>query len=124
VPVDFPVTIARHLPLGADRLGMAGITILGHVYLSSTVERYPNSELIRLIRHEAEHVRQQRADRLFYLRYAWQWIAHLTRSVPELRRRSLTDVAHTAYMSIQAEREAYAVDDRTRELMRARGNFR
>lgn len=123
VPLDFPVIFGRHLPLAADRFGMAGITLFRRVYLLEKARSYAPEDLITLIRHEAEHVRQQRSDRLFYLRYAGQWLGSIFRdiflSLRQTRSPRFTTLAHTAYLSIQAEREAYNADSVTRRLLRA-----
>ena len=115
VPVDFPVTISRHLPLGADRLGMAGITIGGHVYLVESVRRYPSEELIRLLRHEAEHVRQQRSDQLFYLRYGWQWLREMILSLPKLRG-SDSERVRKAFHDCEAALERHGLVDSRRKV--------
>jgi hypothetical protein len=119
VPRDFPVFFGPHLPLRADRFGMAGITIGGRVYLRDEVRDYSPGELLRLLRHEAEHVRQQRSDRLFYLRYGWQWLLGMGRALPSVGRTGLASAAQAAYLAIEAEREAYAADAVTRRLLRA-----
>ena len=131
VPLDFPVIFGRHLPLGADRFGMVGITLFRRVYLVERARSYSPEDLITLLRHEAEHVRQQRSDRMFYLRYAWQWLGGLLRgsfrsfSQPPRQPRSpgIATLARQAYLSIEAERDAYNADSVTRRLLRASREF-
>lgn len=80
-PLDFPVVVASHLPLLADRFGMVGITLAGRVWLLESVRDLPADALIALIRHEAEHVRQQRErPLLFFLRYGLGYIRGLLRN--------------------------------------------
>lgn len=118
-PLDFPVIIGPTLPLRAHRAGMAGITLLGRVFLLRHAA-HVDIEFLVLLRHEAEHVRQQRASRLFYVRYAWEWLRAYSRNLMlgrSLRSAALTSAWYDAYRSIDAEREAYAAGDRARALL-------
>lgn len=118
-PLDFPVIIGPTLPFRAHRAGMAGITLLGRVYLLRHAAQ-ADTELLVLLRHEAEHVRQQRASRLFYARYAWAWLRAFARNVMlarSPRSAALRRAWYKAYRSIEAEREAYAAGDRARTLL-------
>ena len=120
-PLDFTVRFAPTLPFSVHRFGMAGITLFGRVHLLDRVREYPPAELIVLVRHEAEHVRQQRRrGPLFYPKYLWDWGREF------LRRRSDTDDMASrramrrwwlAYMNIPDEREAYAAGGRARDLL-------
>ncbi len=116
-PTDFRVIIGSRLPFRIERFGMAGITLFGTVYLHEAVLGYSPVDLIVLVRHEAEHIRQQRASATFYARYLIGWLQSFL-----LRRGSDSGggVArrwHDAYMSIPAECEAYAAGDRARDLI-------
>ena len=122
VPVDFPVILSSTLPFRADLLGMVGITLRGRVHLRSSATEGPPADLIVLLRHEAEHVRQQRKDPLFfYLRYVAGWVRGFIRPPRGGHGRgSPGGVAgrwHRAYMGIEAEREAYEADARARALV-------
>lgn len=113
-PVDFPVRFSSRLPLMAHRLGMIGITLFGTVHLLARTLDYPPGELLVLLRHEAEHVRQQRTRGLvFYPRYLYYWIRHFFGSLPH----SPTGRWRRAYFDIPDEREAYAAGDRARRLL-------
>jgi|GEM_PF-1998486 len=115
-PTDFRVIISSRLPFGIERFGMAGITLFGTVYLHKTVLGYSPVDLIVLVRHEAEHIRQQRASGTFYARYLIGWL----RSFFLRRKKDSGGMArrwHNAYMDIPAEREAYAAGDRARNLI-------
>lgn len=114
VTLDFPVTFARSLPLYANLLGMAGITICGRVWLLDSVRKYPADALLVLIRHEAEHVRQQRERPFgFYPRYAIEFVRGLVRP-SETKGRNRFD---RAYRSISFERSAYAAGSRARRMI-------
>jgi hypothetical protein len=112
---DFPVIFVRRLPLGASRFGMIGITLGRRVYLAETVRRYPPQKLIALLRHEAEHVLQQRSP-LFYPRYVGQWLAGAIRALFSRSGGSVRWRLYQAYRNIQAEEEAYGAE----ELLRSR----
>lgn len=118
-PVDFTVIITSSLPFLVHRFGMRGITIGGRVYLLESVLDSPASSLIVLLRHEAEHVRQQRNDPWFYLRYFYGWARGF---LPRLfsGRGKIGASWHAAYMEIKAEQEAYGAGDRARELLTKR----
>lgn len=122
-PLDFPVIFGPHLPLGAHRFGMVGITLFGRVYLRSTVRHLPPVELLSLLRHEAEHVRQQKERTLlFYPRYALSWLLSFLNPVPSERLQALRAThgrAHGAYRAIPYEEEAYGVGDRMRTALQA-----
>ncbi len=118
-PLDFPVIVGTTLPLRAHRAGMAGITLLGRVFLLRHAA-HVDIELLVLLRHEAEHVRQQRASRLFYMRYVRDWLRAFMRNLllaRSLRSAALRSAWYDAYRSIDAEREAYATGDRARALL-------
>jgi hypothetical protein len=117
VPIDFPVLLSPALPFGADRLGMIGITLGGRVHLLSRVVRGDPADLIVLLRHEAEHVRQQREDRFFYVRYVWGWLGGFIRPPREGTRGGLAGRWRRAYIGIAAEREAYEADARARAVI-------
>lgn len=120
VPLDFPVRISGRLPFRVDLLGMVGITLFGRVHILQRAMWYSPHDILSLLRHEAEHVRQQRrTGARFYVRYISDWIrlvAHpdSTESTQGLRARM-----SRAYLRIGFEREAYAAEQRTRELLRA-----
>jgi hypothetical protein len=110
VPIDFPVVISAKLPFGVHRIGMTGITLFGRVWLHNSVQDFPPEDLLLLLRHEATHIRQQRAHPFgFYLRYALGWIA----GVVAARNISLGTPSRRlsrwmrAYYAIPFEREAY-----------------
>jgi hypothetical protein len=137
-PLDFPVHFRDRLPLFAHRLGMIGITLAARVWLLVSARQLPADALIALIRHEAEHVRQQRERPiLFYPRYALGYLIGLLRpsstgslgdKSSEGRRhasRREHSRTHRAYRSIGYEREAYAADATAREeIARALGRAR
>lgn len=113
-PLDFPIVFAPHLPLLSDRLGMAGITLGGRVWLLA--RHYAPEALIVLVRHEAEHVRQQRTHPgLFYPRYGIGWLARLLRRSPGAT--CGLPRWRAAYLSIPYELEAYAADERARRIL-------
>jgi hypothetical protein len=117
VPLDFPVHFRARLPLAAHRAGACGITLFGRVYLLHHICSWPPLDRLAILRHEAEHVRQQRADRLFYLRYGADWLGRFLR--PE-GARNLRSRLRGAYRAIGAEREAYAAERRAREILATR----
>ena len=83
VPLDFPIFFRRSLPFQANRFGMIGITLRGKVWLLKKAEAGTPIWLLSLIRHEAEHVRQQRLEPLlFYPRYVLYWLAYLLNPFP------------------------------------------
>lgn len=110
VPIDFPVIVAERLPLRLERRRMIGVTIRGRVWiLESWLERSP-LQLLALLRHEAEHVRQQRnSPILFYPRYLLGWICNLLRggSAETETPRGISGRMHGAYRGIPDERSAY-----------------
>jgi hypothetical protein len=117
VPSDFQVILSPTLPFRVDLLGMIGITLRGRVHLRASVLDGSPVDLIVLLRHEAEHVRQQREDRLFYLRYIGGWLRGFIRTPRSDAGRGLAGRWHRAYMGIGAEREAYRADTRARMLI-------
>lgn len=123
-PTDFPVVVTERLPFGVQRLGMSGLTLRGRVYLhTSSFQHSPLSTLL-LLRHEAEHVRQQRqTGPAFYLRYAVSWAAafvfgHGLRSKPEGEPRARW---LRAYDAIPYEHQARAAEQRFFRALRVRG---
>ncbi|MEP7218800.1 MAG: hypothetical protein ABI876_07775, partial [Bacteroidota bacterium] len=120
-PTDFQVIISSTLPFRADLFGMIGITLLGRVYLLEQVRSYSPSALIALLRHEAEHVRQQRETRFFHIRYIAGWLRNIPRGGAGNNTgtfRALGSRWHRAYRDIPAEKEAYAAEDRARDLLK------
>lgn len=122
-PLDFPLAFAETLPLWAHRFGMVGITLWGTVHLRNIVRNLPPIELLALLRHEAEHVRQQeREPFLFYPRYAFSWLLSFLNPRPGKRLQSLRvryGRGHAAYRAIPYEEEAYAAGDRMRTDLQA-----
>lgn len=118
-PLDFPIVITDRLPFGVERRGMSGITLRGRVYIhQSMLSRHPR-EVILLIRHEAEHVRQQRrAPIWFYIRYGCEWAAALVRRLP-FSGQNREPRWRRAYRMIAAERQAYRAEARARERLEA-----
>ncbi len=120
-PLDFPVHFASSLPFSVHRFGMAGITLFGRVYLLAAVRAYPAARLIALLRHEAEHVRQQRAGGAwFYPKYLWDWGREFLRpqgGTDDMASRNRTARWHRAYANIPYEREAYAAGGRALDLL-------
>lgn len=102
VPLDFPLRLHTRLPLLAHRFGAAAITLFGTVtLLRDEWVRLGPAQQCALLRHEAEHIVQQRkAPVLFYVRYglAWLrgWLKHWSR--------------YRAYRAIPYEVEAYAAE--------------
>jgi hypothetical protein len=121
-PVDFPVIFSGWLPLFVHRFGMVGITLFGRVYLLDQARTYPIVELIAIVRHEAEHVRQQReAPFLFYIRYVGEWLVGLIGGKPGRdgsSARQPRDRWHRAYRAIAAEQEAYRAERGARQMLR------
>jgi hypothetical protein len=108
-PIDFPITFSHHLPLLADRFGMIGITLGARVWLLDRTRSFAPEAIIVLIRHEAEHVRQQRERPAgFYLEYGLGYLRGLIGAGGRSR---------DAYRGIRAEREAYAAGDRARRII-------
>lgn len=110
VPLDFPVIITDRLPFRLDRRRMIGVTIRGRVWILSSWLDRPALHLLALLRHEAEHVRQQRRSPLgFYPRYVGGWLCNLLRggSAEIETSRSLIGRMHHAYRGIPDERSAY-----------------
>lgn len=120
-PLDFPVHFAPSLPFSVHRFGMAGITLFARVHLLAAVRAYPAAQLIALLRHEAEHVRQQRAGGgWFYPKYLWDWgreFLRPQRRTDDVTGRSRTARWHRAYTNIPYEREAYAAGNRALDLL-------
>ncbi len=124
VPTDFRVMIRHWLPFGVHRMGMGGITLFGRVWLHSSVRRLPSERLLLLLRHEATHIRQQRAQPIgFYFRYGIDWIAGVIgltsltlddREDPRVLSRWMR-----AYYAIPFEREAYREEARARSIVHA-----
>ncbi len=121
-PIDFPVVVDARLPFGVHRIGIAGITWRATVYLRSDCA-LPDADargLLILLRHEAEHVRQQRADRLFYVRYVTGWLgrffAQLFRENP-FTHGAVRAAWYRAYRALPAEQAAYDAGDRAAELL-------
>jgi len=117
VDLDFNVYVADRLPFAAHRFGMAAITLCGAVYLCRSSLEFEATELLVLLRHEAEHVRQQRArPRSFYLRYVWDWLIDFVGNL--VQRRSGPADRHPgwyrAYRNITAEREARTTESELR----------
>ncbi len=113
VPLDFFIRFSPTLPFFVHRLGMSGITLFGRVHLLGPADRYEPIELIVLLRHEAEHVRQQRKrGSLFYPQYLWHWTREFLRG-----NGPLTGRWHRAYMNIPDEREAYMAGRRARIIL-------
>ncbi|MBC8146313.1 MAG: hypothetical protein H7X80_12070 [bacterium] len=113
-PLDFPVVFSRRLPLFADRFGMDGITLNASVWLLESVRSYPVTEFLSLLRHEAEHVRQQRErPAMFYLHYGLDFIKAL--AAPAADR--MGSRFRAAYTGIGHEREAYAAGAKTRKII-------
>ncbi len=81
VPLDFPVHISPTLPLMAHRAGAAGITLFGRVHLIGSVLEWSPTDRLLILRHEAEHVRQQRSQSLFYPRYIGAWLGRMAREI-------------------------------------------
>jgi hypothetical protein len=121
-PLDFPIVFATRLPLFAHRLGMIGITIGARVWLLDAARRLPPESLLALVRHEAEHVRQQRErPLLFYPLYGLDYLRTLLSGRDRATDRSAS-MTHHAYRTIGYERAAYAADAAARErIARALG---
>lgn len=120
IPTDFPVIFTERLPLGAGILGMIGITLFGRVYLRSAMQRSSPEALLLLLRHEAEHVRQQRRDRiLFYPRYLLGWLRRFMTELVSAQNaeRRVGKAWRRAYRMIPAEQEAYGAEARARMLL-------
>lgn len=121
-PRDFPVIVAETLPLWAHRFGMTGITLFGRVHLRNTVRNLPPAELIALVRHEAEHVRQQRERPvLFYPLYALFWLLFFLNPFPGARLKTLRGKhgrGQGAYRAIPYEGRAYEAGDRALTALR------
>ena len=119
-PIDFPVIIAERLPFFVHRAGMIGITLFGRVYLHARAQAYSPSSLLLLLRHEAEHVAQQRRQGLlFYPRYLFAWLRLFIAELfaPSKSRRHAGSAWHRAYRLIPAELEAYGAEARARLLL-------
>lgn len=116
VPMDFPVTIDDRLPFGVERHGMSGITLRGRVYIHQAVLEQSPLSILLLLRHEAEHVRQQRnSPYWFYVRYVGEWIVAVIRLLGSARNR--VSRSRRAYLMISAEREAYGAEGRARAML-------
>ena len=113
-PSDFPVHFVRHLPFGADRFGMVGITLRGQVWLLDRLRDRPPLQLLTLLRHEAEHVAQQRRAKLaFYPLYVGEWLLNLLRPglpIPPTAT-GRPGRSYAAYRNISYERDAYRAGD-------------
>ncbi len=105
---DFPITLDDRLPFGINRLGMLGITLGRHVHLLHSSRRRDPYSLLLLIRHEAEHVRQQREMPItFYVRYVASWLwGFLGPDRGRLRPPVTAPRWVRAYHAIGAEKEA------------------
>lgn len=121
-PLDFPVAFTDRLPFGAHRFGMVGITLFGKVRFLNRVRDFSPVELLSLLRHEAEHVRQQRRNPVFfYPLYGLWWLAGFFNPWPDERLKRLRGQhgrSLAAYRAIPYEVDAYGVGDATRTLLR------
>lgn len=121
VPGNAPVIFTKRLPLRADRFGMIGIVLFGTIYLLPRLRTYPPAEFLSILRHELEHVIQQRNHpATFYVRYLLQVILRYLQpaSTDELRKlRARFGRAKAAYLTITFETEAYAVGEKTRAAL-------
>ena len=122
VYLDFPVIFTQRLPLFAHRFNMIGITLCGNVYLLERLRDLPYIELLSILRHEAEHVKQQqRSPLLFYVRYCLSYIIGILRpaSNDEMKKlRQRFGRLHAAYRSIPYEVDAYKVGDTVRNVLK------
>ena len=125
-PLDFPIFFTRRLPFLVHRFGMVGITLTARVWLlEHVIERDPVL-LLALIRHEGEHVVQQRKSPLFfYPGYLFSWFKHLFSLSPSEELQSFRKRfgrSYAAYRAIPYEVEAYAAGDSLAERVRERVN--
>lgn len=110
VPLDFPVIITDRLPFRLDRRRMIGVTFRGRVWILSSWLDRPALHLLSLLRHEAEHVGQQRRSPVgFYPRYVGGWLCNLMHggSAEIETSGSLSSRMRRAYRRIPDERSAY-----------------
>lgn len=122
VPLDFPIILTDRLPLDLQRRRMIGVTFGGKVWILSSYLDRPAVRLLTLLRHEAEHVEQQRRDPLlFYPRYGLSWLCNILGARPPQGATGLraggTARAHAAYRAIIDERKAYAAGNRFRSRL-------
>ena len=121
-PLDFPVIFSSTLPLQAHRFGMVGITLRGSVWLLNRARELSPLRLLALIRHEAEHVQQQRkAMGFFYPRYGLSWLGNMLNPFPNEHLRAFRKEygrSYAAYRAIPYEIEAYLAGDRYEEELR------
>ncbi|MCB0712247.1 MAG: hypothetical protein KDD67_07955 [Ignavibacteriae bacterium] len=121
-PLDFPIYFASRLPFFVDRFGMVGITIRGKVWLLNKARNGHPIFLLSLVRHEAEHVAQQRREPiLFYPRYFISWLGNFLIPFPSKKLRQFRKRfghRHAAYRAISYEVEAYRVGDSLAERLR------
>lgn len=93
---------------------MIGITIGARVWLLDAVRALPLERLIAIVRHEAEHVRQQRAHRFsFFPRYGLEYLRGLIVPADDIRvtqRARTWTRSYLAYRAIGYEREAYSAE--------------
>lgn len=122
-PRDFDVIFTDRLPFRVDRLGMTGITLFGRVYLRAAARSLTPESLLLLLRHEAEHVRQQRRRGLgFYPRYLLGWLGRFAAELASRRDSggAIRAAWHRAYRAIPAECDAYEAEARARSLLLGR----
>jgi len=114
-PTDFQVRFVKRLPLMAHLFGMVGITLLGRVWLKIETTEMSAEPFLSLLRHEAEHVRQQREQPIrFYPSYIGQWVVKFLSPRPAVvvrDRRRRGGRFYAAYRSISFEEEAYDAGD-------------
>ena len=121
VPLDFPIFFRKRLPFRVNRFGMIGITLRGRVWLLEKIKTGNPIWLLGLIRHEAEHVRQQRLEPLlFYPRYLLYWLGNFLNPLPSTNLRDLRKRytrTHGAYRAIPYEIAAYGAGDHLKEIL-------
>jgi hypothetical protein len=127
-PSDFRVIISTRLPFFVHLAGMVGITLFGRVYIRSHMRSLPPAALLLLLRHEAEHVAQQRREgALFYPRYLFGWLLGLARELlrdakHRAKRGAQGGAWYRAYRNLPAEREAYDAEKRARIVLNTLAN--
>lgn len=118
IPLDFPVIFRPTLPFGVHRQGMVGITLFKKVYLTEGMAAANPQSLLLLVLHEAVHVRQQRAQVLFYPCYGLAYLWGMLRFGFRRGGGTISQRMHKAYRQIPAERAAYATEGRARLRLR------
>lgn len=106
---NFQIEFTDTLPLNAHKNGALAITIFRRIYLLHSVKKLNYLTQIALIRHEAEHILQQK-NPIFYLKYIYHWLKNFLLDKNSV---SFQERNYSAYRNIPYEVLAYKIEDET-----------